>query len=296
MSYDVFFCMREGASTPSPEAIAEFFRRRPNYTVHDTEAVYRNDDTNVYFSFNYSPQGPLEKSEEGVSHPASFNINYNRPSFFALEAAPELEAFAAAFGFVVDDPQLHGMGENSDFSADGFLKGFEAGNLFGVKVMLKHGTPVPGPSSLPRQQLHAIWRWNYGRKHLQAVVGDNLFVPRIMPLFQAGTILTTAVWGDLVPSVLPRVDVVLAPLDQFKGLLGKKGAIHILPFEGLSPLLPDFVVGSDPLTHWHLEYSRPPRSLLKHVRRSSKSKGKLSLVSWDMVIDKELLDSARKKT
>ena len=296
MSYDLYFRTRDGKTKPDARELAAHFEARPNYTLHEGAAEYANDDTGVYFSFDWSPPDPEYREEGDIDHEVSFNINYNRPSFFGLEAAPELKAFTERFAYVVDDPQMDGMGEAAGFTEEGFIKGWNAGNLFGVRAVARHDGAAPGPSTLPRAALHAIWRWNYTRKELQAKVGDDLFVPRIMPLFQAGTILSVAVWGDLVPSVLPEVDLLLAPLATFKGWFEKEGTIHLLPFDGLTPLLSACKTDAEPLRHWFLDYEQPPRDLLKHVRKSRKSRGQMSLVSWDSLLDLELIDAARKKT
>src|SRR5438552_15954103 len=103
VSYDLFFLSRDSRTLITEDDFISYFRTRNNYKVSGTDAGYFNEDTGVYFSFSYEDQ------QECI---ASFDINYWRPSFFALEAAPEIESFASHFDLIVDDPQRkEGMGK-----------------------------------------------------------------------------------------------------------------------------------------------------------------------------------------
>jgi hypothetical protein len=119
MSYDLYF------TNPriSKEEFLTYFRGRPNYELSDLQAVYQNEDTGVYFIFDYE--------ESGTDSVASFNLNYYRPHVFGLEAADELSAFIDSFGFAIHDSQIEGMADGA-FSKEGFLKGWNAGNEFGA--------------------------------------------------------------------------------------------------------------------------------------------------------------------
>jgi hypothetical protein len=103
----------------------------------------------VYFSFDYTdakdvdPEEIEEQPNDGlVPTGLSFNINYIRPHFFGLEAEPELAALIEHFSFLIDDPQRQGMGRGK-YSREGFLRGWNAGNLLGYIVHLKqNGHPL----------------------------------------------------------------------------------------------------------------------------------------------------------
>ena len=102
MSHDLFFLTRR----PQPvslDAFQSYFASRPHYTLQGndaSQALYENDDTGVYFSFDYSADGSgvdeavdpdlgsLGWSGTGMS----FNLNYWRPHIFGLEAEPEVGA------------------------------------------------------------------------------------------------------------------------------------------------------------------------------------------------------------
>lgn len=59
------------------------------FTVGDTEVTYQNDATGMYFSFEWqdieAPGGEDDGPES--SYQISFNLNFFRPSTFALESA-----------------------------------------------------------------------------------------------------------------------------------------------------------------------------------------------------------------
>src|ERR1700724_1994964 len=117
MSYDLYFKAHGQHNLPGTETFAAYFRNRKNYQVSPNQAVYQNETTGVYFSFDFG------EPESGDLHdylPVVFNINFFRPHIFGMEAEPELGAFVTEFGLTVFDPQNNGMGEG-EYSAEGFL-------------------------------------------------------------------------------------------------------------------------------------------------------------------------------
>jgi len=196
MSYDLF--LKPESQALSQEQFTGWFESRPNYTIQQQQAWYENDDTGVYFSFDYD-------SEQGGS--VAFNMNYLRPHIFGLEAAPELAAFIAAFDLSIDDPQVGGMGEGP-FSEEGFVKSWNGGNRFGYQSILTtdetNEIPVRSTADIER-----TWRWNRHRNTLQAAVGDVMWIPRIMHMQGTSSVITVAVWPDACPTMLPRVDRII---------------------------------------------------------------------------------------
>jgi hypothetical protein len=189
MSYDLYFHARPA---PSADDFVEYFSARPKYKVSATRARYENADTGVYFSFDFvhdrdqSVHGVEGAPAELDKRWASFELNYYRPSVFALEAAPELEAFVERFGSGVRDPQVDGMGES--FSTEGFLRAFTQGNRFAVSA-IHSDAGVPAPPTRAKAELQAIWRWNIDRQRLQADLGARVFVPKIVFLSTHGALV-----------------------------------------------------------------------------------------------------------
>lgn len=170
MSYDLY--LNRSAPVSSDEFHA-FFAERPMFRTANTQAVYDNEDTGVYFIFNLAAGAESEEP----SHKISFNLNYFRPHFFAREAAPQLAAVIDSFGFGIHDPQNDGMGDGP-FSEEGFLRGWDHGNAFGYHAVLKSDTPPAAVYSRPTTELDAIWRWN---REKAAPVGRCCSDPRKNP-------------------------------------------------------------------------------------------------------------------
>ena len=205
MSYDLFFRAPDGVFTR--ETFGNYFGSRPNYEVNGGQAFYQNDVTGVYFSFDWND--PSTQADEGEqSYSVAFNINYCRPSFFGLEAEPEVTAFVKAFGFAVEDPQMNGMG-HGPYDDALFLSGWNVGNAFGVEGVFRGRRHEAPPPTRPTAELHRIWAWNAGVAKRQKELGEDVFVPRIMFGRFAGRLASLFVWGDGIPTVVPSVDSVL---------------------------------------------------------------------------------------
>lgn len=182
--------------------ILQYFAARKHYRVEGNNAVYKNMDTGVYFFMQLRCGRSLLSRRNVVS--AAFEINYSRPSFFGTEAEIELSNFVTEFRPRIHDPQKCGMGEGP-YSGEGFLNGWNFGNMFGVRVGLSKSFDL---SSMPADTLRAAWAWNY---HLGERKWRNpsCFVPTIMFFRVDGRPSRVVVWGEGMPVLLPKVDYVL---------------------------------------------------------------------------------------
>jgi hypothetical protein len=216
MSYDLFF---NRIDPLTDEEFTEYFSHLPNYKASNSQAFFQNEDTGVYFSYD------LNKAKEPVENQnhflVSFNLNFYRPHFFALEAAPHLDAFVKHFGFSIFDPQTHGMGEAA-FSIDGFLRGWNHGNEFGYMAVLQGEHAPKDIHFRPTAELEAVWRWNFERNKVQNKLGESIFVPKVSWIEREKKLYSVAIWPDGVPTLIPNVDgiivprVELAPMKLFK--------------------------------------------------------------------------------
>src|SRR5262249_46246164 len=128
------------------------------YSQDGDTVNYSNSDTGVYFHFTWyesdsSEETPKSKKDHSRSQPSiHFNMNFYRPHFFGLEAAQILTPFVKHFDLVVNDPQAEGMGQG-DFTEEGFLRGWNAGNRFAAQafrqMQAKGETLLGGNLSLP---------------------------------------------------------------------------------------------------------------------------------------------------
>lgn len=283
MSYDLFLQPR--AHAPDATALLEYFRGRRNFTVENGQALYRNDYTGVYFHF--------EKNSGEDGYPIAFNVNFFRPSFFALEAEREVGAFVRQFDCVVLDPQTDGMGEG-DYSGDRLIAGWNRGNAFAVEVMLKRTADTAQTiPTLPTDHLLQIWRWNDGVQALQARRGRNIFVPRIMVRRIDGELATVASWGDGVSTIFPKVDYLIVVRDKLapsKFFVRTRDAI-VVPWERVRPLLEKHGAPQEGGA-LALEYRRAPADVAAFIRSLPPENPSIERIDFGSIIDRELVDRA----
>src|SRR5436190_1435106 len=180
MSYDLWLHTREGRPPLERDAFFAYFTG-DRWAQQGDEVHYSNQATGVYFHFRYGEPGEDDQdpnTESSAHHGrqyAFFNINFFRPSFFGLEAERELTRLVQHFDFVVSDPQGEGMG-NGEYSPEGFLRGWNAGNRFAVGAMRQlrqqGEEPIGGNLSLPQADLRAIWEWTCDREETSEDLRD----------------------------------------------------------------------------------------------------------------------------
>src|SRR5688572_14881079 len=171
MSHDLFLLERD--IKLDKKSFTSHFKSRPHYKLQKGQAVYQNDDTGVYFIF--------DEPEEGM---VAFNLNYFRPHTFGLEAAIELEAFAAAFSPIITDEE----GTETTFNKDSFLRDWNHGNRFGHRAMIREAGPI---HTWPAKRIRQVWQWNYSMPHED---GPDIFVPRIFAVEGKPDPLSVAIW------------------------------------------------------------------------------------------------------
>lgn len=300
MSYDLFFRTRAGRPPLTAEAFEAWFQGRPHYTVSGGEALYENESTGVYFSFNFASEDEVEEEaeqEDAEEEPlprldAAFNLNYHRPHVFALEAEPEVAAFIAHFELEVEDPQNSGMG-SGPYSREGFLRGWNAGNVWSIRraTPMGEGWAPAAPLTLPSRDIERIWRWNHERAELQRQLGDAVFVPRISLMEEQGRLLTFAVWGDAIPIALPEVERVALVRDELaRGWLFKRKETALVDAATVATWVQAFPMKGEALPYRLVTYDgKPPRELVRAVQQQPVLSGQMKLVAFDQVLDAELV-------
>jgi hypothetical protein len=290
MSYDLYF---RSPTQLTIEQLSEYFIDQPNFSVTEQRAHYENEVTGVYFGFDFESE-----PEEGHA-PLAFNMNYFRPHIFGLEAEPVVTAFVEHFELGVDDPQTSGI-EDGSYSAEGFLRGWNAGNELGYRSFMSEESPPP-PLTMPSARLEGVWRWNMAKDraadHILDLIGDAppCFVPTVM-LFQTGEteVQSLVVWDGEMVVAIPDVDLVLmtetgepivAPTKDLLGML----TVH-------SEWKSDYEVGGGlrvGLRTWLIDTVSPATTAkLRKAMRPFEPVGRPSL---DQVLDAELVAAARAK-
>ena len=290
----------------SEETFLGYFNGRAGYQMNGTQAWYSNEDTGVYFSLEYDPQpNPPddfaeyaeegEPAEEWLPSVATFNMNYNRPSYFGLEAAPEVAAFVEAFDLIVDDPQIDGMGRGA-FSTERFVHGWSKANEWACSAIRQSAADEP-PLVYPREHLRQIWKWNSGRTERQRLVGESIFVPRINFGVREGRVVSFAIWPDAIPTLLPKVDEVLVVREQLarrRWFRRRQSETLTVPWAAIESALSQSRRAAEPLLHIYPDYVTPPANVLELVKRDwpPVTTESFQRVTPDHVLDAEFFASA----
>jgi hypothetical protein len=295
VSYDLYFRSRSTAAANLPD-FAAWFRSREHYQVNEAHAVYFNRRTGVYFEFRYNEE--FDEADQGTQSdkpvlPVVFNLNFVRPHTFALEAEPEVAEFVRHFDLTVLDPQNDGMGEG-DYSTQGFLRGWNAGNDFGCRAV-RSQSPDRSIPALPGRRLEQVWRWNYelARRRQES----RIFVPSILLCEFEGRVQSAIAWARGVPILLPEVDLCLV---SGKGsllwhlvlrLFGRPlpGTVLLARSE-LEPILAHFNQVPGDLPAWELAFDQMPADLEQLLETKQPPEILPKGLSLDQVLAQELVD------
>ncbi len=287
MSYDLFLRPRKGSI--GKKDFEAYFQDRRFYDAEAGHAAYSNEDTGVYFSFEWVEE--REDDEEGELYPIAFNINYFRPSYFIVEAEIEVSAFVRAFDLIVSDPQWQGMGKG-EYDAKVLISGWNAGNQSGCDFAVEWPERRSRLRTLPSATLLQAWRWNFDRDALQRSVGDIKFVPLFQFLEVEGQMTSAMVWPDGVPLVAAPVDwLILAGENLLRRRPDLMKAGRLLPWaEAIQILAPFIKQAAGPVVTF--DYDETPSEVFDLLlTRPSES---VSFTIWprDAVLDREIAERA----
>jgi hypothetical protein len=287
MSYDLFFKPRTKEILSAE--FEQYFSSNPLYEFEFPQAWYKNEDTGVYFLFEWQEPAEVE-DDEMREFVVALNINYFRPSFFVLEAEIEVTKFVRHFDLLVSDPQIQGMGDG-EYDASKLISGWNEGNEFGYASILRDPASQEGVIGITTQKLVDSWRWNFEKTQIQAVFGESKFVPRIIYLLLDSKPVTAAVWPDGIPIVVPKVDYFIIPRSElaprifFRRVEDQTIATYsevMGLFERNKENRPDSLLV--------LNYEHPPESIKVFVGQLPRMEPTWKFIALDSALNKELVD------
>ena len=289
MSYDLYFTKPE----ITKDQFSAYFEERTNYTVNNSQAWYANEDTGVYFSFEYSDDPPDDP--EAPEGRVSFNLNFYRPHFFALEAELELRDFVNRFGLEIFDPQNEGMGEPT-YNTDGFYRGWNYGNEFGYSALLNSEKPPEVIYSRLKDELEKIWKWNYSRQQLQHELGEDIFVPKIIFIQAKGRLHSAVFWPDAIPTLIPTVEALIIPRQEIapRRFFKRREDTCFIPFHMARTVFEPFKSNEYVLPSISLPYPTTPAAVIDFVKNLEPYSEQLASVAMDQILVDELVKKYRK--
>jgi hypothetical protein len=289
MSYDLYL----SSLTISPEEFNSYFEKRLYYSVSDGQALYSNNDTGVYFTFDYNDELPMD--EDDIEYSVAFNMNYFRPHYFALEAEPEVKKFINNFSCTIDDPQMGGM-DNDQYSTVGFLRGWNCGNQVGYKAFTERNISMDQVFSKPAEELESIWSWNFHKAERYEKIKEDIFIPSIMFGTLQQKLISFCIWPDGISTLIPEVDYLYIPRKKLapkKWFIKTKEDICLLPKDQYSKFLAAYLNDDFELPAYWLPTPNTPAPIGDYVGKLKKCSEEISRVPYDSVLDLELLSEAQ---
>jgi len=288
MGYDLYFT---GRDVTASEFFA-YFSARKYYQVDSSQAIYRNEDTGVYFIFDHTTE--IADDPETPKSSISLALNFVRPHIFALEAEPEIAALIDAFSFTVFDPQNSGMG-TGPYSREGFLQGWNAGNEFGIHSILQEPDTAASVYTYPSGKLEQCWKWNLDREAVQTQLGDGIYVPKIMFLKKEKMATSSIVWGDAIPTLIPQVDYILIPRNDLapRSFFRTGKDTCLIQFQEVVEDLGRYRTNDFGMSALRLPSQKSPAIVVDFVKKLKPFEGKIEGISVDKVLDQELVDRSR---
>lgn len=253
MSFDLYFC-RQNSPNPSIAELKDYFAASPSFQVDDTtgdgvEFNYVNEATGVYCQFSYSPLDAAELEECGSSG-LTFNLSFNRASFFAYETMPLVEAFCKKFDLIVEDPQAETVGPAD---ANRLIASWRNSNARATTAIAKENVEL---HYLPERSATEWWRYVSVSQSLDEAMTEDVFIPTPLILMNAEKkLFTMTIWPDGIAEFFPTSDYVLVQREK-KRLFGTKKESGVIDYEQLIEAIGHLLTDYD-FRGLRLKYLRP---------------------------------------
>ncbi len=241
MSYDLYFYKHKNCKTTDSDIRSYLGERFPN-TENADQFLYENNETGVYFSFEYDKPDLDDESLEGFEGFDNtnwmFNINFLRPQFFGLEAFPFVEGFIDDLDLIVLNPQVGGDETLAKYSHKDLFENWS-------NINARHSSDFFKEYELYYLDLdksNKSWEFNQNRLVLQDKLGEMTFVPGIFYFkeHKTGLISTLCVWPEHISTIIPQVDYFIIQ-KKIKKIFGTKESSGLVSLETIKNTFNDFI-------------------------------------------------------
>lgn len=165
MSFDLYLRgdhISRDALFPHLDKYPDFQRR--NFADDDFGYSFLNPATGVYWYL---------RTAEHRTESLCITLNYNRPTFFALETLPVVESLCKHFQLLIEDPQEDFIGPAS---FNELIKSWRVHNERAVKALKAHGTAL---NYMAERKANEWWEYARVREKVATNLGDAVFVPEV---------------------------------------------------------------------------------------------------------------------
>lgn len=268
MSFDLY--MHRPSGSP-PLAVAEMdqvvtalpcFHRQ--YEADAPVYYYENPVTGVYFTlyFDELADGDVEDTNPGIEFQSPFlsvNLNYIRPTFFALEAMPIAVDIARSLHLQLLDTQGPSGSTVVCSHADELIESWCRNNECAVRAFLADGARSIGEGSLQavgtREQMTYWWRYARLKNGLEeALEAEDVFVPQIALLRANGSTAVERLvcWPDCILALIPETELLLIRRQKRRLLgFGRRSEGGVVKFSEIADILgTDLVRATEPVPHY----------------------------------------------
>lgn len=238
MAFDLLFFKNKTAMINLNDVV-QFFNQNPYFSTkpYDVDQylfIYRNPLSSVNFTISYNEQDELITDvvfDESFNYSYTiFSINYLRPSFFALEAMPIIEAFSKKLGLLIYDLQSLTEEKNNlkqyslEYLIDSYNKNNEIASIeFNKQLPLLY-------TSIEKSQY--VYQYLQNKEHLEELY-ENVPDIDFMKNYQENNIYTVFSWDNAISTLIPKVDFVLIIRKVKVFSIFKKEELSLVPYDTL---------------------------------------------------------------
>lgn len=182
------------------EALLKYLDRYPEFQRQDLPKKdlghsFLNPATGVYWYLGIDGR---ENSQMGSVY---ISLNYNRPTFFALETLPLVESLCKHFQLLVEDPQEDFLGPAS---LEDLIKSWRIHNERAVKALNAQGMAL---NYMPERKANDWWEYARVRENIATNLGDTVFVPEVFIIKRPSEEpFRMIVWPEGSRQILPPAD------------------------------------------------------------------------------------------
>lgn len=249
MSFDLYFCSPNGRHLDF-DAVADWAKQRGPFVRNPDQLWYHNEDTGVYFSLDFEPDGPESPEDARVPKGVfdsglSFNLNFNRPSFFGFEAMPYVEELAKRFNLEVINPQQWDEPKvATEADSKSLISSWLDHNRRAILTLMEQESSFANPFYMAQEHSMYLWRFTMAKEKLKLICGEELYLPRLAPVHQKDSKIVGRAFTctEGVPTIVPESEWVFVVRDArsvFK--LKKNTEVGVVSRETFNELLQRYV-------------------------------------------------------